>query len=327
MIFPTDVNKRIQNQRKVAGENRVQLVITLFVLGNFVGFFILRYVFVTLLGLSGSIATAVQVMLLIVIGVLVFRFAIFDENAKRRESEGYDSDSFAKYMNIRKDTGTTVDIGGKKVNVFEYSNGNILSIIELKFGSNDNVKSEETRVMYQGILHAIMSHNFICRVIDMSENFKTSDEYYWHINRLNQIEDTKLRACNFDITNAIMSVSEEESNVDCIYVMMNSRGRNQKEELDGLVRELNQVFEKNISAFRSIKYLDINELLEFFRAFYKIEAIDLSMMKTIELAKEIDEDFINIVSIFSLTGQSGKVYRSQKNQKISEISVREKHIQ
>lgn len=326
MIFPSDVNNYIQNQRKIAGENKIQLIITLFVIGNLAGFFILHYVFVNLLGFSGSIATAVQVVILIVIGILVFRFAVFDENAKRHESEGYESDSFAKYMNVRKDNDITLEVGGNTVHAFEYSNGNIVCVLELKFGSNDNVKAVATRGLYQSIVHSVLSYGFICRVIDMTEDFKNSAEYSNHIARLNKIADTQLRMCNFAITNAIMSMCNEKSNTDVIYVMLQSRGRNQKEDLDGLLRELNRIFEAQISAFRSIRYLDINGLLEFFRQFYKIEAIDLSMMKTVELSKEIDDDFANVVSIYSLTGNSGKIYKSQKNQTIAEISVRERHI-
>ena len=39
MIFPQDVHKLIQNKNRIAGDNKIQLIIVLFVLGNVFGFF------------------------------------------------------------------------------------------------------------------------------------------------------------------------------------------------------------------------------------------------------------------------------------------------
>ena len=35
MIFPKDINKRIADKSKIAGDNKIQLAFTLFFLGNF----------------------------------------------------------------------------------------------------------------------------------------------------------------------------------------------------------------------------------------------------------------------------------------------------
>ena len=102
MIFPQDVHKLIQNKNRIAGDNKIQLIIVLFVLGNVFGFFGL-YFLVSFIapGAPLSVVITIQLILLVIIGVFVFRFAIFDENSKKREYQGQQSDSFTRYMYIR----------------------------------------------------------------------------------------------------------------------------------------------------------------------------------------------------------------------------------
>ena len=326
MIFPHDVNKYVSEQRRVAGENRTQLIIVLFVVGNFAAFLLLHYVVVGLLMLSGTVATVIQVVLLLIVGTIVFRFGIFDENEKRRESEGADSDTFARFMDIRKDNVDTFSVGKQQIHAFEYSNGNVVAIMEFKFGANDAARSKATTILYQSVFHSILSYGFIARLIDSTENFRTSDELARHRARLNKISDPELRKNNFVITNAILDAGEKLCNVDIIYVMIQSRSLNQKDDLEPLVRELNRILENNATAFRHVRYLDTAGMLEFFRDFYKIDAIDLSMMKTIALSQDLNEDFANVVSVYSVAGRSGRVYRTKRSQDVDKIKIEERKI-
>ena len=65
-----------------------------------------------------------------------------------------------------------------------------------------------------------------------------------------------------------------------------------------------------ISAFRSIKFLNPKELMEFYREFYKIAAIDLSMMRTMELA-ELNEEFDEIVQLLQVKTETDRVFNTR----------------
>ena len=102
MIFPIDVHKRALNSRKLAASDRNTVIMQVFVVANIACFFILKYVFTTLLGMGTIWAVIAQIVLFISIGIALFRFVIFNEDEKLQEMRNADSDSFAKYIQVIK---------------------------------------------------------------------------------------------------------------------------------------------------------------------------------------------------------------------------------
>lgn len=312
MIFPLDVQKRAEDMGRLVGENKKQLIITLFIVGNLFAFFGLRYVFL-IAGIDPNIGLIVQIVAMIIIEVYVFRFAIFHEDEKKREYRDKDSDSFARYMALRKDSIHEYDFHNERMNVFEYVNGSVVSVLEFRFGANDKVKAAATRNCYREILHLIGMYGFVSRITIGSENFGDSLEFKSYIDSINRIEDPVLRISNMEIAEEALRLSEKEGNVDIIYLSISSKGGYKLDELQVLLREIFNVMRASNTAFRSIHSLIINELMEFFRYFYGIEAIDLTMMKTIDLANEIQDEFVNIIETIILRGESGKTYSNMKD--------------
>lgn len=134
MVFPNDINKKINDKRRVAGDNAMQLYFTLFVLGNIVFFFIYSWVNVSFFGAGLWLPFLALVVTNVFAGVLVFRFIIFDENAKIREVRGFEGDSITKYVKIRKDLDHRIDLKDRKVHAMEFDNGSMAFIMEFKFG-------------------------------------------------------------------------------------------------------------------------------------------------------------------------------------------------
>ena len=52
--------------------------------------------------------------------------------------------------------------------------------------------------------------------------------------------------------------------------------------------------------------------MEFYREFYHIAAIDLSMMKTVELAQQLVDNYTDLVSVMYLKTSSGKVFETKE---------------
>ena len=67
-----------------------------------------------------------------------------------------------------------------------------------------------------------------------------------------------------------------------------------------------KVLKENVTAFRDIRFLDSEEVLSFFTEFYGVGAIDLSTTQAIDLAKDIDESFSGMVSVYSYETTDGK---------------------
>lgn len=320
MIFPLDVHRKVSETRKLVGQDRTAVLIQLFLFANVACFFLLRFIFTGLLGIGTRWAVLAQIVLFVFIGVLLFRFVIFKEDEKVREYKGFESDSFTKFLFIRKDSESYVDIKRDKVSVFEYANGTTTCVINFKFGSNDDIKSKYTQEVLDNIYGLIANYGFESRVICTPENFKNSLEFKRHINAINNVEDKTLAKVLRDVSNAVIETSNEESNVDEIYLIIRTSANYQKYELEGLLKGIMKVLLENITAFRSVSFLDMAELLEFYRQFYTVEAIDVTMMRALDLAEEIDDDYKKIVELYSLVATDGKRYKVNRNDEIQFVT-------
>lgn len=308
MIFPHDVHKRMNDQKSLTGQNKVQLFVVLFLVGNVLVFFALQAFVAGYFANGFVVCILIQVVLCSVIGVFVFRFVIFDENAKKQEYKGYENDSFAKYMLLRKDAQTVVEAAGVPVYLFEYTDGCATCTLEFKFGNNTMEKAESTRKAYESILQAIANFNFESRQIVMPEDFRVSKEFQEHIRLINSMKSKSLANVIMSINDAIISESSARCNIDVMYLMIKTTGNYQKSDLRELVKQITEILRTNVTAFRSVTFLELDQLLELYRVFYGVAAIDLSMMKTIELAKDLSDEFLDVVELFSLHSASGKTY-------------------
>lgn len=310
MIFPFDVNKTVADSGKVAGENKVQAVIVCFVLGSVFAFLGLSYLLGTLLGFGLGVTVAAYLAILLFVGVLLFRFVIFDEDVKKRELESAEGDSFGKYMWLRANMHTNTLVGEEKVTVYEYVNGSSMCIMELRFGSNDDEKAKRTRNLNEQMLQIATINGLESRIIDAPENFRNSKEFREHVVSINGIKDRDAARNVMLIDDAIMEESCRLCNVDVIYFMLRTTGNYQRADLEFALKKIFYLMKENVSAYRSVHFLEPNELMEFYREFYGIAAIDLSMMRTIELAQQVTDEFNGVVTVLRMQAQSGRIYES-----------------
>lgn len=313
MVFPFDVNKTVVDSNKVAGDNKVQAIITVTVLGGLTSLFLINYLLGTIMGLPFKITIIVFVILFVAVGILVFRFLLFNEDEKKKEYESAEGDSFARYMWLRSDNNnSTFDLGKEKISVFEYVNGSQMCVLELRFGSNNNDKALSTAILNEKMIAIANDNGLESRIIDVSENFKNSKEFREHTEAINNIKDARLAKNVMIINDAIMEASIRECNVDVIYLMLRTVSNYQKMDLEIALKKIFKIMKQNISAYRSIHFLNSQELMEFYREFYHIAAIDLSMMRTVELAQQLTDDFTDVVSLMQLKMKSGRTFETSE---------------
>ena len=313
MVFPFDVNKTVVDSNKVAGDNKVQAIITVTVLGGLTSLFVINYLLGTIMGLPFKITIIVFVILFAAVGILVFRFLLFNEDEKKKEYESAEGDSFARYMWLRSDNNnSTFDLGKEKISVFEYVNGSQMCVLEFRFGSNNNDKALSTAILNEKMIAIANDNGLESRIIDVSENFKNSKEFREHTEAINNIKDARLAKNVMIINDAIMEASIHECNVDVIYLMLRTVSNYQKMDLEIALKKIFKIMKQNISAYRSIHFLNSQELMEFYREFYHIAAIDLSMMRTVELAQQLTDDFTDVVSLMQLKMKSGRTFETSE---------------
>lgn len=235
-----------------------------------------------------------------------------------------DSDSFAKYIQVRKEGETEIEVNNQKVNIFEYVNGQVFFTMLFRYGSNDDAKANNTKKIFQKIFNAIGNYNFVFRTAIGTENFANSLEFKRHIQKRNKIQDKNLALYLKRATNEALKMTEEECNTEVVYLTVQSTILYQKDEIEALLMVILRIIEDNLNAFREVKLLNLEELLEFYRWFYRIEAIDAAMMKALDLSNELEETYSNIVSVYRYHSKDGSTFKSQALD--SEFQLKERSI-
>ena len=309
MIFPNDVHKRAANAHKLLAQDKNSIIMQIFIIANIICFFIFRFIFNTFLSLSTGWAILAQIVLFFVIGVMLFRFVIFKEDEKLQDYKDQQSDSFARYLHIRKDNIDITKINNESVSVLEYTNGSVMSTILFKFGSNDDNLARSTKEVLQAIYGVISSYNFEFRTVSLPEVFSNSKEYNKHLEQINCIKNKKLSYFLKRISEQSLTIANTSSSTNVLYLMIRSKIPGEKEQLICIIKEILKILLENVTCFRSIEFLNKDSLLEFFREFYGIEAIDLAMMKAIELSSDIENDYKKLITLYSLQSTDNKSYR------------------
>ncbi len=309
MVFPNNVHKRAANARKLLAQDRNSIIVQLFLIANVICFFVLKFFFNTFLGLGTSWALMAQLVLFLSIGVLIFRVAIFKEDEKLQEYQDRQSDSFARYLQVRKDNIEQAEIQDSLVHVFEYTNGCVTTTIQFKFGSNNDTVANNTKMVLETIYGLICSYNFEFRTDAGPEIFYNSREYKMHLKQINSISNKKLSLHLRRLSKEAADIADKESNTDALYITLKSKLPGEKAQLESLLGHIIRILSENITCFRSVDFLSIDQLIEFYREFYNIAAIDIAMMKAIELSSVITQDYTDLVKLFSLQSNDGKVYR------------------
>lgn len=309
MIFPDNVHKRAMNSKKLLSQDKTALIIQLFFVGNIVCFFLFRFLFTKFLGLSTIWALVAQIVLFLALGIIIFRIAIFREDEKIQEYQDQQGDSFARFLYVRKDNMREISVQGRNAKIFEYTNGCVMATIRFKFGSNDDTKAANTRKVLETIYGVISSYNFIFRTDTMTEPFANSKEYKQHLQQINSITDKELSHNLRVISDIALKTAATKSNTDILYLTIYSKIPEDIEAIDGLLNEIIKLILNNVTCFREIMILGVDELLEFYREFYNIEAIDLAMMKAIDLSTNLDNDYSHLMHLYSLQSTDGKSYK------------------
>lgn len=308
MIFPINVHRRAVNARKLVAQDKTAIIVQLFVIANIGCFFLMKFLFGTFLGLGIGWAILAQLILFTAIGILIFRYIIFKEDEKIQEYNDEQTDSFARYLYVRKDNVTQLSCAEQAIRAFEFTNGCLTTTMLFRFGSNNDAKAKSTYDVLNRMYGLISSYNFKFCTDTMPEVFTNSLEYKRHLAQINNIENKTLSLFLRKVSNEVLNTVDTSCNTDVLYLTITSKIPGEKDSLEQLLTDIIKLLQENVTCFRDVHFLTMDDLLEYYREFYGIQAIDLAMMKAIDLSNELGEEYNKLVHLYSLTAQDGTIY-------------------
>lgn len=303
MIYPIDVDKKVGDSRKVSTNDKVKLYVFIAVVGNLVIAGFLTFFFSSL-GVPVWIPLIAQAAIMVMISVFVVRHGVFHETEAIAEEGSELKDNFAKFFQLR-DLGDTDknDYIKMGASVYRYVNGLACFVIELRFGMNDNNRAASIRNTKTELYKMLAHNDFIVREFISREKFSRSKEYRNQIEKIGRNSNVALARTLFEINQLSADIADNDGNVDIIHLMVQTKTVSQTYMLphiiDGCVRIL-----KN-SGYRSVSFLHKDAFIEFMEEFYKLKAIDLSMIKS-TVANESASSLDKLVSVYQIIGVDEK---------------------
>lgn len=306
MIFPQDVEKYASQAKKIQGGEKVRLYIVGFLgINFFVG--MVTIPFFSSLGVPAIVPILAQLLVTIIAFVYVYKIFIFKEEEKLQEFEDGMVDSFSNYYYLRNiDTGDLIKAKKADVQLFELDNGASIFYLKFLFGETDPMRAKNTREIFRKIYKILGSYRMEFSQTISSEEFEDSQEAKKLIAEMSSIEDPRLSKTMLEILDGLLKISENMSNVDCVTIRVKTRVGSQRYDIEALVNELMDAIYANRNSFRSVKIMVKQEVLDFFKSFYGLEAIDLAFMK-IRDSKIGDGAFRKFVEVYALVNKNGSV--------------------
>ena len=304
MIYPIDVNSRVKRSGKMTTTDKVKIGLGLLLMVNVIFTIFLSGIF-TSMGIPLWVIIVVQVVLFLIVFVMVFRFAIFREQ-DRVADEG---DIFLQYYKFRPGH-KLVRLAIGEIPFLELKNSLAVGAIRLKFGSNDAVKKVATESFLRSCVNLLGEKGLSSRILVMTERFMDTPEFNTHLQRVNKITEPKLRNSLLEVYSNTFVFCEANSSAETLVLMVYASSSFLKDELEDAMVQIDALFKANerLHAFRSHEFLDSVELLEIFRDFYGMGAIDLSLSK-IQL-QATDPDVLKSVLVYRIISEEGKTFTS-----------------
>ena len=314
MIHPLNVYQKTAQAGKLDAKSKQSFIIGMFLILNIISFFVIYGIMRNFFGLGFGWAILVQLILLILISIPLFRFVIFDENEKIREHKSSDSDSFSRFYKIGKDSQSELDLGrNRKINIFEASNGSTVLCVRFRYGGNNMRKAKLTSLVEQEIFRILSYNSLEFDTVVMSEEFKDTRESELLINRVNGGEDLELRHTMLTVTTNLLEQSKHLSCVDVNYIVVRARTEAQKADLEIALKEIINLLMTNHCAIRSFEFLNQRQFLDFCRVYYGLETIDLTILKSIKPDPELIDAYMKYVKVCSIETTSGVTFEKDNS--------------
>lgn len=299
IFYPNDIDSIMANRDVQTMSSRVAFVLSASAIGDVILYFVIMNL-IGGMGIDIGFLTGVLIVLIldIVVFLPIFRKFVFKEDKLRKEHFMREQDNFARYYKIGqkeyKKLMIRCGMQRKKIDIVKYDSGLVFSLLQLRFGSNTENKVINNKKAFREFFRYMGEQNLEVKVIVNDENFSTSKELNEYLKKLN---NSPYRELGMMLLNQALEFAED-SNVETLFILIKTRTKSQEYGLNVILAEVYNIFTSGTS-FRSVEYLNYNEIKEFAEEYYGVEVIDLSKISTVtEDIRELRE-FDNYVELYT----------------------------
>lgn len=305
MIFPLNIHQSLNASAGLQSNEKIGIAIGVWVIFcAFLTWILMSFIRNIIPTHYILVTICIIVILNLTIGVYLLRF-LLDERSVLKEYEAKDGDSFASYFRIYRDTQMSID---SKYGIIEYDDGTQAAILRMRLGYNTNSKSNNTWMFNRDAFRIINDAGMPHREITVTEVFRQSDSSEFMRKQTNAISDPILKDAQKRIFKGIFDIAEKESNVPVMYVMIFATTQIMRDELYSVIKRLEKHYNAEQTCYRDIKFLNNDEILEFLRNYYKLEVMDMSLLRTKVTLNDIGKSVS--CEVLRIYGTSGKNYNT-----------------
>lgn len=317
--FPQNVEKTVEAVTKLGTGDKARISIGLGIVVN-IALIVWLSPIMTSVGIPVWLYIIIQVSVFTILIIYIIRIVVLKEPERIKEVNDGTTDSFSRMYYLRNlDSGEVLKIGSSYIPMYEMDNGQTVLYIKCLFGEKTDEGSIGTREIYHGLAHLVgeAKMELTCTVSD--EVFEDSPEYADMLEYMSNIDDPLLSRAIREVFREVTEITAELSSVDCVVFRIKTRSVNQKYIIEDLMRKIYGLLEDNLHNFRRVQVIYKKEILDYFKDFYGLEAIDLSRMKLME-SKISSSATKGMVEILSFVDMNGTVYSHvQEDQELSTV--------
>lgn len=312
LVFPINVHESLAASSGLKKGEKVGIIVSFWIFGCLIlAWFLAGWLRGITPTYYGWITFAVELILQLTVGMYILRFAL-DERAVFAEMSN-DNKSFASYFKIYREI--KAEDGSKyPFDVIEFDDGSYGVYLQCRLGHNTQRRSEATYEAHKAITDILNKSNLPRKIYYHSEVFKNSQAAQDLSKILTRIEDNTLFTAYRDIIMNYLSIAEDESNVLCVTYLIYAPNRIAKDDFVTTMHNVFNALERDETVYREIAALRYEEIVEFLRHYYRLEVLDMGLIRAYAASKKSINCSVSILKIY---GSSGKVFVNDEYKKLS----------
>lgn len=308
MIFPKNVSQQIRDAGKTSGQEKIGLFFSFSAFLCVITFPYFQSILSKIgFGFIGTLLTQLAIMGIVLF--FVFRIFIVNEKDKIKEYEGSQKSSLDTYFNLRdKEYVDTVETAP----YFEYSNGNLAVFLNLTYGYNTNNKKVGNEAFLTSVINESLKYNMVVRVYNTPEVFEESPECKSYLKNLSNIEDDRLRTMMGEFINYNLKYCNNFSELMSTTIIIQTTNPYQLDNLGLVIKKILESYSSSRTSIRGLEFFGKEKLRAFLRDYYRLEALDLSGLKSVEVDKKILSKYRKFVKVHEINLKDGKTIMKDK---------------
>ncbi len=308
LVFPINVHESLQASAGLKKGEKVGIIVSFWVFGCALLAWVLSGWLRTIIPQYYLwITIGVEILLQLTVGIYILRFAM-DERSVFAEMNA-NTQSFATYFKIYKEVKTGED-SRYPFDLLEFDDGSYGVFIECRLGHNTQRRSAATYDANTAIINLLNKSGLPYKIYYHNESFKTSQAAQDLRDIVSGIDDPTLFSLYRDLVQNYSRIAENESNVMSVTYLVYAQTRIAKDELIATMNQIFLAFEQDDTVFRQVSVLSYNEIVEFLRYYYRLEVLDMGLIRAHIAEKK--NSFNCPVHVLKLYGRSGKIYAREE---------------